>query len=216
MFEAFEGHTTLAMPESRIGFFPDVGASYFLPRLPHRAGYWLALTAASVKGHEAVCTGLATHYVASDRFAALHDALPAALQALDGKEESTDAAHEAITQTLQTFSAPFPDDSYNATMTQRARWFAETDLQSIHARLTEASQNANTDATHLLSLLDSGSPYSTKITLQLFSDASNKDLQQCLALELALAAEAVRFPDCAEGVRSVLVDKDRNPEWQAT
>ena len=55
----------LAMPESRIGFFPDVGASYFLPRLPRRAGWWLGLTAASVKAQEAVQVGLATHFVQS-------------------------------------------------------------------------------------------------------------------------------------------------------
>jgi len=69
----------LAMPETRIGFFPDVGASYFLPRLHHGAGIWLGLTSMAVRGHEAVDVGLATHYVKSDQLNSLWEALNAAL-----------------------------------------------------------------------------------------------------------------------------------------
>lgn len=201
----------LAMPESRIGFFPDVGASYFLPRLPKRAGYWLGLTAASVQGHEAVQLGLATHCVRSERFDELREALAVALNALDSQE--TKAAHDSVLHVLASFSEPVQDKGFMQTLDERKIWFADDNLEAIEQRLRRAASTGNSDAQHLLTLYEAGSPYSYDITLKLFADAQGKNLQQCLELELALGSEAVRFPDCAEGVRAVLVDKDRNPVW---
>ncbi|MGQ7843357.1 enoyl-CoA hydratase/isomerase family protein [Granulosicoccus sp. 3-233] len=218
----------MAMPESRIGFFPDVGASWFLPRLPLRCGYWLGLTSASVKGIEAVETGLATHHVASDALDSLLDALQAALQ--DDDCSSCDEACRVVEQVLasETSESESSGDSgssiheesnreaqrqsFQQILTQRAHWFADDDLTAIRARLQQDTEHS-TDAKLILSLLDSASPHSLDMTLSLFRQTHGLELEDCLQLELQLAQEACRHPDLVEGVRAVLVDKDRTPHW---
>lgn len=206
--------SVLAMPESRIGFFPDVGASYFLQHLPKRAGWWLGLTAASVKAHEAVRVGLATHFVQSHRLDELLATLNTALQALTAV--SPERIEQTVRTTLDDYATQAPDNSFDAVMKKRQFWFADNDLDAINQRLIDSVQSGDDDARHLKNLLDAGSPYSARISLQLMKDASGKALEDCLALELALGAKAVRYPDCAEGVRAVLVDKDRNPSWHSS
>ena len=204
--------SVLAMPESRIGFFPDVGASYFLPRLTQRAGYWLGLTALPIKGHQAVSVGLATHYIDSERLDALQSALADALNV--NNKGSADEWHHTVNQTLDTFSAQAPDDDFDNTLQQREKWFADDDLSAIRHRLSSDAQQGNDDARHLLNLLDTGSPHATRITVQLLRDTKGHDLQSCLQMELKLGAVAIQHPDCSEGIRAVLVDKDRKPVWQ--
>lgn len=218
----------LAMPESRIGFFPDVGASWFLPRLPDRCGYWLGLTSASVKGVEAVEVGLATHHVTSESIDALLEDLQSALQ-LDsstGCDEACriveqvlvehDHASDGLNESSQNDGQSRTDTpAFEQILSQRAAWFADDDLQAIRTRLQQDAAQS-TDAAHLLSLLDSASPYSLDMTIQLFRQASGLELEDCLQLELQAAQDACRHPDLVEGVRAVLVDKDRNPAWKTT
>ena len=204
--------SVLAMPESRIGFFPDVGASYFLPRLPQRAGWWLGLTAAPVKGHEAVQVGLATHFVPSHRLDDLIVSLNSALQAL--AVSTPELIDNVVLTTLNDYAIEAPDNGFDSVMTRRQSWFAGSDLDAINRRLADSMQQGDEDARQLKAMLDAASPYSARVTVQLLNDATGKSLKDCLALERALGAKAVRYPDCAEGVRAVLVDKDRNPKWQ--
>ena len=117
-------------------------------------------------------------------------------------------------QTLDAFATKATDNEFDTVMAQRQSWFADSDLDAIKHRLTTSAQSGSEDARHLKALLDTGSPYSARISLQLLEEAAGKTLKDCLALELALGSKVVRFPDCAEGVRAVLVDKDRNPSWQ--
>ena len=203
----------LAMPESRIGFFPDVGASHFLPQLAQRSGYWLGLTAAPIKGYQAVRVGLATHYVDSKRLDELQTDLNQALERIDSN--SADKWYQTIGDILDAFSTEVHDEKFNDSLRQRAQWFADDDLLAIRQRLSADEQRGSEDAQHLLTLLDTGSPHAAKITVQLLRDAAGKDLQSCLELELALGTEAIKHPDCAEGIRAVLVDKDRTPVWQS-
>lgn len=202
----------LAMPETRIGFFPDVGASYFLPKLAQRAGYWLGLTSAPIKGYQAVSVGLATHYVDSMRLNEIQKALDEALQNVDN--DSATEWNKTVGDTLTTFAASPPDDNFNDTLRKREAWFADDDLTGIRQRLRNDIQAGDEDAQHLLHLLDAGSPHAAELTVQLLQNAIGKDLQACLQLELALGTKALQHPDCAEGIRAVLVDKDRKPIWQ--
>ena len=200
----------MAMPETRIGFFPDVGASYLLPRLPSRCGYWLGLTSVTIKGRLAVNTGLATHHVASDDIEPLLQALQAALQDGTGTMSNAEATVERC---LTQFASSLPQEDEDAVLQiiqTRAQWFADDDLEAIRERLQSA---ATDDATHLLTLLNSASPYSLQVTRDLFRDAHGLDLAACLKLEYAAAQAACRHPDLVEGVRAVLVDKDRSPSW---
>lgn len=200
----------LAMPETRIGFFPDVGASHFLPRLPARCGYWLGLTSASVTGIQAVQSGLATHHIASDDINQLLQSLQTALQ---HESVTVTNAETTVAQCLATLAIPSQtddNDGFANVIKARAAWFADDDIEAIRNRLQAADSD---DATHLLSLLNSASPYSLMTTRDLFRSASGLDLAACLQLEYAAAQAACRHPDLVEGVRAVLVDKDRNPAW---
>jgi len=197
----------LAMPETAIGFFPDVGGTHFLSRLPFDAGLWLALTGVPVKGAEAVTVGLATHFVHSENFQILCDALEA-------------QGREALTSTLETLNDQLPDGvdrvssntisdgAFITTLEQRKAWFASDSQQAMIAALEKASESSE-DAKRLLDRINVVSPYAMALTRKLLIEAKQHDLAACLQLELRAAAEAVRHPDFVEGIRAVLVDKDK-------
>ncbi len=200
----------MAMPESRIGFFPDVGGSYFLQHLPLNCGTWLALTATAVRAQQTVSTGLATHFVS-------HDELPALVQQLENihlstTENATETAFKLVQQLLDKANTFSTDAEFTARLEQRAQWFEGYDVEAIKNQL-QAAQN-NEDAVALLAKINSGSPHSYAITLSLFKRTHGLSLQQCLDEELTLAKEACTHPDLAEGVRAVLVDKDHKPQWR--
>ncbi len=197
-YQVVSERALLAMPESRIGFFPDVGASYFLPRLPHNAGYWLAYTAMAVQAGDAVQTGLATHYIESDQW-------PSMIVAL----EETDGApvEQILDDYVQTSST-----NKNPDIHARAQWFTDHNVQSIKANLTAAA-DTSADAAHLLQQLCAASPHSLSVTQSVFEQAAGNNLENCLLLEATAAASASQHADFIEGVRAVLVDKDRNPQW---
>ncbi len=218
----------LAMPETRIGFFPDVGASHFLPPLPCNSGMWLALTAAPVKGIEAVHTKLATHYVPSDKLAGLVSALSAGLdyenkpgRSLPGNtsDQSMQQTDTQIIEQILNAASQTPNASeFLHTLQQRGEWFAGKDINLIRERLHKAA-GKSADAAHMLHLLDGASPYSISLIIRLFEQTQNAhgdraSLAQCLQYERQLSAEAVRHPDFIEGVRAVLVDKDHQANWQ--
>jgi enoyl-CoA hydratase len=183
----------LAMPETAIALFPDVGTSHVLPRLAGALGPWLALTGARLKGAEAVEAGLATHLVSRARLPALREALA-----------EGDAAMVAA------FAEPVPAGAIAAQRPAIDRCFGAASLAEIEAALTaEASDWAAEQAAILARM----SPTSLGVTLALLRRGASMDLAGCLALELALTRSVTRHPDFAEGVRAVLVDKDHAPRW---
>lgn len=205
-FRVVTDKAIMAMPESRIGFFPDVGGSYFLQQLPFSCGAWLALTAMAVRAQQCVITGLATHFVK-------HDKLPDLVEKMESLELPDDANAEShVRQLLDNTATKDTDEQFEDQLKKRAEWFDGDDVNVIRSRLTNATDNE--DAQTLLAKLDSGSPHSYTITLELFKATRGMNLQQCLAAELELSKDACLHPDLAEGVRAVLVDKDHKPEWR--
>jgi enoyl-CoA hydratase len=189
-------HAVLAMPETAIGFFPDVGATFFLPRLPGQLGAYLGLTGARLQGADAVHAGLATHFVPRDTIAALTEAL-----AEDGM-----AALGAAT--LARSAAPgFSQAPHRAAID---RCFAAPDLAGILGRLAAEETAWSRTA---LDTLRQMSPSALAWSLTAIRAGATRDLRACLEAELALTRHATRHPDFAEGVRAMVVDKDRTPRW---
>ena len=186
-------HALLAMPETAIALFPDVGTSYVLPRLPGALGTWLALTGARLKGAEAVEAGLATHFVPRERLPALRAALA---------EEGAGA--------VQRFAAAVPPGAVAAQREAVDRCFGHDSLPAIRAALEAEGTGW---AKEQLAILDRMSPTSMAVTLELLRRGARMSLPECLAMELALTRSVTRHPDFAEGVRAVLVDKDNQPRW---
>jgi enoyl-CoA hydratase len=186
-------HALLAMPETAIALFPDVGTSYVLPRLPGALGNWLALTGARLRGEEAVEAGLATHFVPRADLPALREAL------LEGEAE-------AVTRFARIVH-PGPIAAQRAAID---RCFAQPTLEAIEAALdAEGTDWAAAQAATLRRM----SPTSMAVTLELLRRGATMPLADCLRMELALTRKVVFHPDFAEGVRAVLVDKDNAPAW---
>ena len=187
-------HAMFAMPETAIGFFPDIGASYFLPRLPGSVGMYLALTGARVLGSDAVHAGLATHYTPRARIGALSAAL-----AQDGMAA------------LGRFAETVPAGTLSAQHDAIERCFSAASVPEVFQRL-EAEGGDWAAAT--LATLRAMSPSSLHWSYQLIRAGADRTLGECLATELKLTRTVSRHPDFLEGVRAMVVDKDRQPKWQ--
>jgi enoyl-CoA hydratase len=194
----------LAMPETSIGFFPDIGAGYFLPRLPGGLGMYLGLTGTRVSAAAAVECGLATHYVpASD--------LPAAEAALTGGGPGGPADPAAVLARFAVAAPPSELAGHRETI-DRCFGAQAADLAAVRARL--AAEDGDREwADEALAALDRASPMSLAVTFDLLRAGAGAGLEDCLARELDLARRTARHPDFHEGVRAALVDKDRDPRW---
>lgn len=182
-----------AMPETGIGLFPDIGATYVLPRLRGAFGTWMALTGARVGGADAAYLGLATHFTTRDRIATLADEL-----AEDGPAVLADAAVPPPTGTLAPLADPIN------------RCFGAASVAEIIERLEAEATDWSRET---LATLRGLSPSSILWTFRIVRDGAQRTLPQCLAAELALTRHATRHPDFHEGVRAMVVDKDRTPRW---
>ncbi len=186
-------HALFAMPETIIGFFPDIGGTWFLPRLPGELGAYLGLTGARVRGADSVRAGFATHYVPRENMAALNTALAA-----DGA-----GALGAFTETL-------PAGSLAAQRPVIDRVFAGDSVPDIVARLNAEGTDW---AAETLKLLKGVSPAACVWTLRALRAGAKLNLAEALVVELKMTRVITRHPDFIEGVRAALVDRDRNPKW---
>lgn len=182
----------LAMPETSIGFFPDVGASFILPRLRPGFGMFLALTGARVNAADAAFLGLATHYVERSRFDGLADEI----------------AENGIAALMQ--AAVLPPRSELAELADAVRCFEAGSVAEILAGLTALGSDW---ARNTVGLLRAMSPSAVLWSFELMRRGASQTLEQCLATELVLSRHVSRHPDLQEGVRAMVVDKDRNPRW---
>jgi enoyl-CoA hydratase len=189
--------TTFAMPETDIGLFPDVGGGWFLPRLKANTGLWLALTSARIKAADCFALEIATHVVESAKV----DALKAAVIARPGH----------IAEAL----APFETDPGPAPIAARLadieRLFAVPSIEALYAGL---QADGSEWAAAQLAVLNTKSPQAMKVTLrQLEIGGALTDLADNMVMEYRVGARVVRAADFIEGVRAVIVEKDRNPRW---
>lgn len=188
--------TVIAMPETGIGLFPDVGATYVLPRLPGALGLYLGLTGVRVKAAGALYCGLATHYVPSSRLAALEEALGAA-SAPDAVLADLAAAPEG----------PAPLATHRATIN---RCFAATSVEAIFAAL-EADGGAF--AAETLATLRTRSPTSLKVTVEALRRGAALSFDEAMVMEYRLSQACMAGHDFYEGIRALLIEKDNAPKW---
>ena len=189
-----------AMPEVGIGFFPDVGATYILPRLPGELGAWCALTGERIKAADAVASGVATHRVASAQFAEL-------TQALSGS-----APVEAI---LSAFVVPREPPQLPFAATDRL--FTGARVEEVLAALDAAAAGGDNDADFARAAaanIRTKSPTSLKVALAQVRRGKAWSFEECMRNEFRIVSRVVRGHDFYEGVRAVIVDKDNAPRWR--
>lgn len=188
-----------AMPETTIGFFPDVGASFFLPRMPHNAGYWMGLTGAKVKDFYAHALGISTHMTISSSISEIFDALC--------------FSKGNITNILDDFCETLKYQTSTLMLAASTKCFDQPTICSIQNCLSNVN---SIEAIEALKALKVASPRSLHETMSLLNKTSNKTLSACLAHEFKAAQRAIRHPDLIEGVRAILIDKDYSPNWPST
>ncbi|WBQ07955.1 enoyl-CoA hydratase/isomerase family protein [Kribbella sp. CA-293567] len=185
----------IGMPETGIGFFPDVGGTYLLSRAPGELGTHLALTAGSVRAGDAIAVGLADWYVPSDR-------LPALIAEL---------ATKAPADALAAVAEPAPESALLADRDWIDAAYEGDDASKILARLESSESGAARDTAGVIA---AKSPTSVKVTLRALRSAADlPTLREALDQEYRLSARFHGSHDFLEGVRAQVIDKDRNPQW---
>lgn len=196
----------VAMPETVIGFFPDVGMLWHLSRAPGELGTHLALTGLPVSGADAIALGMADAQVPS---AAKEEVLGLLADAVGPSAGSALPSRELVQLMQDRFSTPPP----SALESQRD-WidacYAGDDAAAILARLAAFPDPAAYAAGETIS---SRSPHSVVTTLQALRRAASLTLEEVLDQDRALGRVFVDHPDFVEGVRALLVDKDNAPRW---
>jgi enoyl-CoA hydratase len=184
-------HAVFAMPETAIGMFPDIGATFVLPRLRDALGMFLGLTGTRLVGADAVHGGLATHFVARAHLPALRAALI--------ERGAAGVAGEAL-----------PPFSLAPHLPAIARCFGASSVAEILRRLAAEDSAWARDT---LATLRAMSPSSLCWSFAAIRRGATLPLREALAAELRLTRHVTRHPDFAEGVRAMVVDKDRRPRW---
>jgi len=198
-------NTVFAMPETGIGFFPDVGGTYFLPRLPGRIGLYMALTGARLRAADCLYAGIATHYVPADRLEDLKRALADA-----GLADSADA-HGRVGEVLGRF-ATGPGEAPIAALRERIdTTFDAEGVEEVAAKLSAAGDDW---AEKTLSAMLARSPTALKVAFEQVRRGAGLSFDECLTLEYRISQAFMRGHDFFEGVRATIVDKDGRPKWR--
>ncbi|MBX9731554.1 MAG: enoyl-CoA hydratase/isomerase family protein, partial [Sphingomonas sp.] len=190
-------NTRLAMPETGIGLFPDVGGGWYLSRLAGRMGQFLALTGHRLDGAECLALGLATHYLPS-----------ASLEEAKARIIDDPRSIDAILNDLAI--AP-PEAKILSHAAEIDRLFASDELEAVFATL---EVDPGDWAQAQLKLLRTKSPQTMKVSLRLLHEgAAMHDFADEMRQEYAVGCRVVQRHDFLEGVRAVIIDKDNAPRW---
>ena len=220
--------TMFAMPETGIGLFPDVGGSWFLPRLPGAIGMYLALTGQALGARDTIYAGVGTHYVPQASIPALIAELESKDLARGGEANATAAIESLLSRFACAPPADKPDtklkafleskralidrifsaESYDAVLSRLALEIAREGVQPEDKQWLESVQKT----------LSTKSPTSLLITFHAMQvGRSLPTLRDCLTMELRLGTrittEGQKGGDFAEGVKAVVVDKKHKPVW---
>lgn len=195
-------NTVVAMPETGIGFIPDVGTTHVLARLPGQIGMYMALTGARLGPADAVHAGLATHYVPSAEVLRIPDALVAV-----STESDMTAAIDRVLAEKAADPGPAPIAE------QRDKIDACFAGDSVEAIMAALERDGSDWAKDTLATLNRMSPTSMKLTHAALRRAESMAFDDCLKMEYRLSQACMAGHDFHEGIRAVLVDKDKSPQW---
>jgi enoyl-CoA hydratase len=196
-FRVATENTRLAMPETSIGLFPDVGGGWYLSRLPGRVGQFMALTGARLDGADCRYLNLASHYVEQSALEELIERIMKAPRRVQG----------AVGAASNTPS----DAKIESILPQVTKLFASDRFEDVLAAL-EADESEWADSE--LASLKTKSPLSCKVSLRLLAEgASRESFTDEMRAEYALAGRIVRTHDFREGVHALLIDKTGEPKW---
>ena len=217
--------TRFAMPEITIGLFPDASGSWFLQRMPAKTGLFLGLTGAMCNGNDALLANLAEYAVASSDY----DAVIQSLKQSDWQSaaDSTDKCHNDSSHSIVSRALAAQPVAKLPASKLAQHWSAiqhlmnsgglgdiDAMLQSDEA-LTQIDADFAADSwtQRAVATYRHGCPVTAALTYALYHKVTDLSLEQVLYLETNVAVHCAANPDFKEGVRALLIDKDRNPQW---
>ena len=197
-----DGTTVFAMPETGIGLFPDVGGSYFLPRMPGQLGMYIGLTGVRVKDYDALYCGMATHFkLARSRGEVLKyliDGEPAS--AMLAEIPAWDAEHAAYAER----------STLKAQRDKIDTIFAADSVEAILERLERDGTDWALDTTKMIR---AKSPTATKLAFRQIREGAKLSFDDCMRMEFRMVNRVIAGHDFYEGVRATIIDKDGAPKW---
>ncbi|XXG75741.1 hypothetical protein AAC387_Pa08g0249 [Persea americana] len=208
-FRVVTENTIFAMPETSLGLFPDVGASYFLSRLPGFLGEYLGLTGARLDGAEMLACGLATHFVLSSNLSLLEEALKS-INSADSPGVCTIIDQFSIKGVSKESSVIRRLDIVN-------KCFSKATVEEIILALEHETENETEEwIAAAIKSLKKASPINLKVFLRSIREGRSQNISQCLMREYRMLCHASRGTvsnDFFEGCRAMLFDKDKRPKW---
>ncbi|GLP94726.1 enoyl-CoA hydratase/isomerase family protein [Paraferrimonas sedimenticola] len=201
----------IAMPEVTIGLYPDVGASYFLNRMPGKVGLFLGMTGHGLNAEDARYVGLADYSLANAQLDKLIDLL--STQAWDNNAELN---HRRVKACMTELSAERDVDMPAGVLADNQAQIDELmqgELTEIIKRF-ESLEYAPKWLARAAQTMASGSPISLALINYQHAAGQSKSLATCFREELAMSVQSLAYGDFVEGVRALLIDKDRQPKFQ--
>ncbi|XP_074558675.1 putative 3-hydroxyisobutyryl-CoA hydrolase 3 [Curcuma longa] len=202
-------NAVFAMPEAVLGHYPDVGASYFLSRLPGFFGEYLGLTGARLNGAEMVACGLATHFVPSKNLLLLEKSL----HEVDIAEPNT--IQGIINKYTQ--QVPLKEDSVLHRLNLLDHFFSKQKAEQILSSLEQENATLKQEwITKSIRSMKAASPIYLKIFLMSIRKGRLESLEECLIRDSRIFAHTVRrvSNDAHEGIRATLLEKNYKPKWK--
>ncbi|CAL1290884.1 unnamed protein product [Larinioides sclopetarius] len=198
--------TVCAMPEAAIGFFPDVGGSYFLPKLPGKIGLFLALTGYRLQGRDVFKAGIATHFVDTKSLKNLESDL------MRLENPSLGDIDRILLKHHEQCEADYKKEfALKPVMGKMNTVFAADSVENIMEALQKEGSEWSRKQHEIMKKL---SPTSLKVAFQQLRRGANMTLQDNLKMEYRLCQRFMADHDFHDGVRAVLIDKDNKPNWK--
>ncbi|MDY6976828.1 MAG: enoyl-CoA hydratase/isomerase family protein [Pseudomonadota bacterium] len=202
----------LAMPEITIGLYPDVGGSYFLPRLPGKSGLFLGLTGGQMNGSDARFVGLADALVASsEKEALLHK-----LSNYSWNEMESTSLGDSVSTILNSLETPesVPSGNVEPNMALIDELCAADNVADIVNGILGADMAQDKWLSRAQGTLAKGSPITMHLVYEQCNRGANMTLADCFRMEANMSCRCGESGEFQEGVRALLIDKDMSPQWK--
>jgi enoyl-CoA hydratase len=185
----------VGMPETRIGFVPDIGGTYLLSRAPGRLGMHMALTGNDVSGADAIHCGLADYFISSTRLTELLETL------------NTDDPRAAVLELAE----PAPASR----LAEQSAWIDACYAAHSVEQVLDKLRSSGDEARKVAEEIGTRSPTSVKVAYSALARAANlPTVEAALNQEFRVASHLLKSHDLMEGIRAQIIDKDRNPRWR--
>jgi len=209
--------THIAMPEIGIGLYPDVGASWFLTRMPGRTGLFVGLSACKLNAADALFAGLADRFISNDKKHILEQALIAADWQLESKSQHQNLNHQIVSALLKELESQSDKSNLESKLRHKLDLINKLcDFNDLTA-ISDAIINHETGDPWFIKAqekLKAGCPTTAYLVQEQIKRAKYLSLAEVFQMEFIMAMQCCFHPDFPEGVRALLIDKDYQPKWQ--